>query len=289
MLETIQMRYALVDGQKLEAKKGIIGAVCPCCGNPVTPKCGSIKMHHWSHENKKDCDSWYEPMTEWHINWQNLFPENCREVIIGVHRADVLYKGCVFEFQHSPLSEEEIKDREAYYQNMMWVFDLQKKYDKQQLKFFKMREKKIFNYGSLEDYDEVSFTFGIREISEIELEQIKINDNYSQIEEVFMQMIRPIKTLLAVRSGSQNVDIAFDLGGDLIFLVNSYKNNQVDDIPHVIVFYGSHVHGSKMHDVDKYCNYSSHQISFYGNISSFRGFYGKLLSKQKFIESILKL
>lgn len=162
--------------------------------------------------------------------------------------ADKLEHG---EVKHTYKIFEEIKDREAYYQNMMWVFDLQKKYDKQQLKFFKMREKKIFKYSPLEDYDEVSFTFGVREISEIELEQIKINDNYSQIEEVFMQMIRPIKTLLAVRSGSQNVDIAFDLGGDLIFLVNSYKNNQVDDIPHVIVFYGSHVHGSKMHDVDK--------------------------------------
>lgn len=101
MLETIQMRYALVDERKLEAEKGIIGAVCPYCRNPVRPNHGS-QRRFWSHENKKDCDSWYEPMTEWHINWQNLFPENCREVIIGDHRADVLYKGCVFEFQHSP-------------------------------------------------------------------------------------------------------------------------------------------------------------------------------------------
>lgn len=189
----------------------------------------------------------------------------------------------------------------------MWVFDLQEKYDKQQLKFFKMIEKTIFKETHefdledrknwermfpdgdvLEDYDEVSFKFGVREISEIELNQIKINDISSEIEEVFMQMIYPKLTLLIVRSGSQNVDIAFDLGNDIIFLVNSYKNNQVDDIPHVIVFYGSHVHGSKMRDVHKYCNYYSHQISFYGNISSFRGFYGKLINKQKFIESILK-
>lgn len=286
-METIQMRYALVDGRKLEAEKGIIGAVCPCCGNPVRPNHGS-QRRFWSH--KKECDSWYEPMTEWHINWQNLFPENCREVIIGVHRADVLYKGCVFEFQHSHLSEEKIKEREAYYQNMMWVFDLQEKYDKQKLKFFKMIEKTIlkephefdledrknwermFPDGDvLEDYDEVSFKFGVREISAIELNQIKINDISSEIEEVFMQMIYPRPTLLIVRSGSQNVDIAFDLGYDLIFLVNSCKNNQVDDIPHVI-------------DVDK----SSYPISFRPNLSPFRGFYGKLINKQKFIESILK-
>lgn len=117
MLETIQMRYAFVDGRKLEAKKGIIGAVCPYCGNPVRPKCGSIRAHYWSHKNKKECDSWYERMTEWHINWQNLFPENCREVIIGVHRADVLYNGCVFEFQHSHLSEEEIRLLRLFYGN----------------------------------------------------------------------------------------------------------------------------------------------------------------------------
>lgn len=64
--------------------------------------------------------------------------------------ADKLEHG---EVKHTYKIFEEIKDREAYYQNMMWVFDLQKKYDKQQLKFFKMREKKIFKYSPLEDYD----------------------------------------------------------------------------------------------------------------------------------------
>ncbi|MEH1887894.1 MAG: competence protein CoiA family protein [Nostoc sp.] len=131
------MRYALVNGQKLEAQKGIIDAVCPCCGNPVIPNCGPIKIHHWSHKNLKDCDSWYEPITEWHINWQNLFPEECREVVMGNHRADVVYKSCVLEFQHSFISADNIKEREAFYKNMTWVFDFSGKYSKNQLKLLK--------------------------------------------------------------------------------------------------------------------------------------------------------
>lgn len=43
---------------------------------------------------------------------------------MGNHRADVLARGWVLEFQHSPLSVEEIREREEFYgQQMMWLVD----------------------------------------------------------------------------------------------------------------------------------------------------------------------
>jgi hypothetical protein len=62
-------------------------------------------------------------MTAWHLGWQERFPEHMREVTIGPHRADVKTSKCVIEFQHSPISVEDIQAREAFYGNMVWVFD----------------------------------------------------------------------------------------------------------------------------------------------------------------------
>lgn len=35
----------------------------------LVPKCGMIKMHHWAHRANSYCHM-YEPMSEWHVNWQ---------------------------------------------------------------------------------------------------------------------------------------------------------------------------------------------------------------------------
>ena len=44
------------------------------------------------------------------------------------HIADVLYKGIVFEFQHSPISKEEFEDRNTFYNSLghpvVWLFDV---------------------------------------------------------------------------------------------------------------------------------------------------------------------
>jgi hypothetical protein len=55
--------------------------------------------------------------------------ENCREVVIGVHRADIratekhTASTCVVELQHSPIDREEIQERETFYGSMFWVID----------------------------------------------------------------------------------------------------------------------------------------------------------------------
>lgn len=116
------MQYANVDGKRSKPPPGAKGT-CTGCGAPVLAKCGTIKVHHWAHV-AKDCDPWYEPMTEWHRTWQERFPPDWREVTIGPHRADVCTPGgLVLEFQHSPIGFEEIEERENFYGNMLWVFD----------------------------------------------------------------------------------------------------------------------------------------------------------------------
>ena len=70
-------------------------------------------------------------MSEWHRAWQNCFPKECREVVVqsdGVkHIADVLINKTVIEFQHSPITAEEIAKRNRFYTEcgykVVWVFD----------------------------------------------------------------------------------------------------------------------------------------------------------------------
>ena len=116
------MLFALNEtGERVTASKGAAG-ICPGCQTPVRAKCGSIVTHHWAHV-AKDCDPWSEPESEWHLGWKSLFPKECCEVVMGPHRADVRINGTVIEFQKSPISPEEIREREEFYGNMIWVLD----------------------------------------------------------------------------------------------------------------------------------------------------------------------
>ena len=123
------MRYALVDNQKTEAKKGLKG-LCPGCMQPVIAKCGEHKMHHWAHVSVESCDSWWEPETEWHRFWKDKFPKEWQEIFLidprtgEKHVADVRTpQGLVIEFQHSHIDPEERISREKFYKNMVWVVD----------------------------------------------------------------------------------------------------------------------------------------------------------------------
>lgn len=126
------IRYANVDGQLLEPNAGLKG-ICLGCGNVLIAKCGSIKIHHWSHQRRFDCDPWWEPMTQWHKDWQNEFAVEWREVIIRdeqsgeFHRADIHTPGgLTIEFQHSSLSVKEIETRNNFYKKIIWVVNGQR-------------------------------------------------------------------------------------------------------------------------------------------------------------------
>ncbi|TXL75127.1 hypothetical protein FHP25_14675 [Vineibacter terrae] len=119
------MKYAIVDGQRREALRGLKGT-CEVCEVPVTPRCGRFRVPHWSHP-PGTVDHHWEPETEWHRQWKACFPEGCQEIVHQAdngerHFADVKTgHGHVIEFQNSPISEEERSSREAIYRPMFWV------------------------------------------------------------------------------------------------------------------------------------------------------------------------
>lgn len=123
------MQIALVNEKRtLAFVKGI--GICPICHSEVIAKCGSKKIFHWAHKSLNDCDPWWENETEWHRNWKNQFPEECREISYKdsitneVHRADIqTATGIVIEIQHSPMTDKERISREEFYKNMIWVLD----------------------------------------------------------------------------------------------------------------------------------------------------------------------
>ena len=123
------MRYALVNGQRIEAYAGGRG-ICHCCSGEVIAKCGTHRVSHWAHRGIRDCDSWTERETDWHRAWKNNFPAECQEFIQHdgqsgeKHIADVRTShGLVIEFQHSHLDPQERAARERFYGNMVWVVD----------------------------------------------------------------------------------------------------------------------------------------------------------------------
>ena len=121
------MKFSLVNGIKTLPHPELRGH-CPHCGAETISKCGRIKMWHWAHKTKEVCDPWWENETEWHRKWKNEFPNDWQEISHidpdsgEKHIADVKAdNGLVLEFQNSPMPIEEMKARESYYKNMIWI------------------------------------------------------------------------------------------------------------------------------------------------------------------------
>jgi hypothetical protein len=87
-------------------------------------KCGAIVSWHWAHLAGADCDRWSEPTGPWHLSWQKAVDPRCVEQPRGAHRADLVGNGgVVIELQHSAISADEIRARENFYGDMIWLFD----------------------------------------------------------------------------------------------------------------------------------------------------------------------
>jgi competence protein CoiA len=132
------MRFALVEGKKVEATKGAKG-LCPSCGSEVIARCGEERVDHWSHKGSRTCDPWWETETEWHRAWKGQFPDSWQEVVHladnGIkHIADVrTERGWVIEFQRSHIKPEERRSRDIFYRKLVWVVDgTRRKRDKAQ-------------------------------------------------------------------------------------------------------------------------------------------------------------
>jgi len=120
------MKYALVNGQRREAERGLKGE-CQFDRHPMIPKCGLKRRPYWAHRAGYTCDHWWDNETQWHRDWKGLFPIEWQEVVHKSetgerHIADVKTdKGWVFEFQNSPISLAERQSRDAFYSKLIWV------------------------------------------------------------------------------------------------------------------------------------------------------------------------
>jgi hypothetical protein len=116
-------------------------------GHSLIAKKGKKVVHHFAHAagQLSSCDPWRGLMTHWHAQWQNIVldQQNNIEVFIGidgksredgekiVHIADIIKpsenvnfpRPMIIEIQHSPMNLEIMREREAYYQHMIWIFD----------------------------------------------------------------------------------------------------------------------------------------------------------------------
>jgi competence protein CoiA len=123
------MKYAIVDGKKIEATPGARG-LCQGCKSELIAKCGEVKIWHWAHKGNRSCEPWWENETEWHREWKDYFDVEWQEIVHkdGVtgetHIADVKTPhGWTIEIQHSPIDGEERKARKTFYKKIAWVVD----------------------------------------------------------------------------------------------------------------------------------------------------------------------
>ncbi len=107
---------------------------CPICREPVIIRAkDSLAVRtHFAHKRRTQClDDWSHDMSDWHYDWQQCFPKECREVVIEnngeKHRADVFIDDTVIEFQYSHITGEEFAKRNRFYiscgYKVVWVFD----------------------------------------------------------------------------------------------------------------------------------------------------------------------
>jgi hypothetical protein len=126
------MQFSIVNNQRtIPFPKG--KGVCEICEAGTLSKCGEKVMWHWAHKSKMECDPWWENETEWHRQWKEEFPESFREIVHKdpisgeVHRADIKSdKGIILEIQNSPISLDELRSREDFYKNLVWIVNAEK-------------------------------------------------------------------------------------------------------------------------------------------------------------------
>lgn len=88
-------------------------------------KRGDKRIHHYCHKNDVNCQS-SKGKSEFHLYWQSrIKPENL-EITMENHRADIKINELVIEIQHSVMKKEIIKEREDFYKNLVWIFDVVK-------------------------------------------------------------------------------------------------------------------------------------------------------------------
>ena len=169
------------NGNRVQAFKGGLGK-CQVCGNEVRAYCGEVNIHHWRHIDLEKCDFWKENETEWHRQWKEHFPIEWQEVVVKrdgqIHRADIkTNSNLVVEFQNSSISSGEVKQRERFYGNMIWLINA--------IEFkenFQLWSLVKYQLKSLEDnYLSYYYSYSDSDSPEVEMQKELISDVKSKI------------------------------------------------------------------------------------------------------------
>ena len=114
------MIFALKDDKLIRTTPRNYGAICPHCEEYIIPRCGNIKIWHWSHKIG-ECIYNREPETYWHLEWKDRALKLGLEIekdVLGerMHIADIYdpKTNTVIEIQHSSISIEDVLDRTVY-------------------------------------------------------------------------------------------------------------------------------------------------------------------------------
>lgn len=124
-------------GSNLKEKDFVYRCLDKHCDSPVMELVlgRGLRIPHFRHKRRGQC-SCSDGETEWHREWKSHFDQIERDMgidsVTGEHnRADaVVGDNFVVEFQHSPISDEEQKNRERFYggnKGMVWIVDANKK------------------------------------------------------------------------------------------------------------------------------------------------------------------
>jgi competence CoiA-like predicted nuclease len=254
------------NGNKIKPSEGRIG-LCPMCNGKVIAICGNINIWHWRHENLKDCDSWSEGETKWHIDWKNEFPLEWQEIIIQnesfIHRADIKTpSNLVLELQNSSISTFDIQLREEFYDKMIWLINAEdfknnikkvsivkkrlREHDKYNPKEYYFEEK---NYLNTERKELIDISKDIEEKSNLIDEQTKnldkinilftklnhfdynlLKDYYtSNIMQEFQFDLKPIKNKL---KQIENLESEISKKNQLLARINSLQNCEITNYEH---------------------------------------------------------
>ncbi|AWK52776.1 hypothetical protein DIC82_18030 [Clostridium beijerinckii] len=170
---------------------------CPSCHEELIVKRGNVRIQHFAHKSKCDCDDYDNDMSEWHRNWQKKFPLRNREVVLKldtdndyifaehskktIRRTDVLCYGYAIEFQNSPISSDEFYERNRFYNHfgkrVVWIFNMIEAYKSNKIEnyaewdnrkdnggkyIWKYASKTFINYDS--DDEDVILLFQFAEI-----------------------------------------------------------------------------------------------------------------------------
>lgn len=120
------MLYAIdTDGQRIRPSIHKQLATDPYSGLPAQGITGE-GLDYWRLIEGK-YDAWALPNATWNLRWKLEFPEPLVEISIqgdhAKHVADVrTNKGTVLKFQARNLNEQQLREREVFFEQMVWIF-----------------------------------------------------------------------------------------------------------------------------------------------------------------------